>query len=97
MNTQKLKTGLTKLMKGLEEPEFYHSLYESGDVLISHDGPYGKEISIETIVADQYKFSVPGEELPFYEFCDVIDYWYCPKINYDNWHYNLLDKVVSGE
>lgn len=46
--------------------------FKEGDILIAVNNK-GPEIKIIDIVGDQYKYEIDGEELPFYEFVNVID------------------------
>lgn len=53
----------------------YVPLYDKGDVLANSDG---RKVTIVYICEDQYRMKVEGEELDEYEFCEHVDYWYCP-------------------
>lgn len=59
----------------LRENGQYVPLYDKGDVLANFDG---RKVTIVYICGDQYRMKVEGEELDEYEFCEHVDYWYCP-------------------
>ena len=59
----------------LRENGQYVPLYDEGDVLSNSDG---RKVTIVYICGDQYRMKVEDEELDEYEFCEHVDYWYCP-------------------
>lgn len=77
----------------MSEDGFYEPLYKAGDTLVNGEG---NEIKIIEIVADQYMYDIPGSDMnPFYEFCNVIDYWYTTKQKYSDWVKELDKKLRS--
>lgn len=85
----------------MEGNNFYEPLYKAGDILINAEG---EEIKILAIVADQYKYDKKvfgdwvcngDDDLPYYEFCNVIDYWYTTKQKYSDWVKPLNERLKA--
>ena len=93
----------------MEENDFYEPLYKAGDVLINAEGHEIKIIDIvadqymydNNIKLNRLKklfgFLVCNNEddFPYYEFCNVIDYWYTTKQKYSDWVKLLNERLKT--
>lgn len=76
----------------LRENGQYVPLYDKGDVLANSDG---RKVTIVYICGDQYRMKVEGEELDNYEFCEHVDYWYCPVKSLKEHEEEVMKKIHS--
>jgi hypothetical protein len=77
----------------LRENGQYVPLYDSGDVLFNSDGT---KVTIVYICVDQYRMKVEGEELDRYEFCEHVDYWFCPVKSLKEHEKEVINKIQKN-
>ena len=70
----------------------YVPLYDEGDVLVNSDGT---KVTIVYICGDQYRMEVEGEVLDIYEYCEHVDYWYCPARSLKEHEKEIMKKIQS--
>lgn len=93
----------------MDENMFYKPLYKAGDVLVNAEGHEIKIIDIvadqykyiklkrlkKMFNCCLFKIINNGDDLPHYEFCDVIDYWYTTKQKYSDWVKPLDERLKT--
>ena len=102
-------TFLLKKLNQMEGIDFYEPLYKAGDILTNAEGHEIKIIDIvadqykyDNNVKHHRLKKLFGswicrdvDDLPYYEFCNVIDYWYTTKQKYSDWVKPLNERLKA--